>query len=89
MHQARGPQSLRVMQGFLQMAEKHPTAALEKAAGIATHHGAWRLRDLKQLLDQPTNLTQLDFLETHPVIRSLEVYRLLAQEEFHPNHPIA
>jgi hypothetical protein len=47
------------------------------------------LRDLKQLLDQPTNLTQLDFLETHPVIRSLEVYRLLAHEEFHPNHPIA
>jgi hypothetical protein len=31
----------------------------------------------------------LDFLETHPVIRSLEVYRLLAREEFHPNHPIA
>ncbi len=89
MHQARGPQGLRVMQGFLQMAEKHPTAALEKAAGIATHHGAWRLRDLKQLLDQPTNVTQLDFLETHPVIRSLEVYRLLAREEFHPNHPIA
>jgi hypothetical protein len=88
MHQARGPQGLRVMQGFLQMAEKHPTAALEKAAGIATHHGAWRLRDLKQLLDQPAHVTQLDFLETHPVIRSLEVYRLLAREEFHPNNPI-
>jgi hypothetical protein len=88
MHQARGPQGLRVMQGFLQMAEKHSTAALEKAAGIATHHGAWRLRDLKQLLDQPAHVTQLDFLETHPVIRSLEVYRLLAREEFHPNNPI-
>jgi hypothetical protein len=59
---------------------------LEKAAGIATHHGAWRLRDLKQLLDQPAHVTQLDFLETHPVIRSLEVYRLLAREEFHPNN---
>ena len=47
MHQSRGPQSLRVMLGLLQLAEKHPAAELEKAAGIATHHGAWRLRDLK------------------------------------------
>ncbi len=46
MHQTRGPQSLRVMQGLLQLAEKHPAAALEKAAGLATHHGTWRLRDL-------------------------------------------
>jgi len=45
MHQTRGPQSLRVMQGLLQLAEKHPAAELEKAARIATHHGAWRLRE--------------------------------------------
>ncbi|MGH7971308.1 MAG: Mu transposase domain-containing protein, partial [Limisphaerales bacterium] len=46
MHQTRGPQSLRVMLGLLQLAEKHPAAELEKAAGVATHHGTWRLRDL-------------------------------------------
>jgi transposase len=88
MHQARGPQSMRVMQGLLQLAEKHPVTALERAAGIATHHGAWRLQDLKNLLDQPANVTQLDFLETHPVIRSLEAYRLQAEEDFQPNQPI-
>jgi transposase len=82
MHLARGPQSLRVMLGLLQLAEKHPAVGLEKAAGIATHHGAWRLRDLKRLLELPGNVVQLDFLETHPLIRSLEAYRIeLAQPQ--------
>jgi hypothetical protein len=84
MHQARGPQSLRVMLGLLQLAEKHPAAGLEKAAGIATHHGAWRLRDLKRLLELPGNVMQLDFLETHPLIRSLEAYRIELAQPLNP-----
>lgn len=76
MHQTRGPQSLRVMQGLLQLAEKHPVVELEKAAGVATHHGTWRLRDLKRLLALPGNVVQMDFLENHPLIRSLEAYRI-------------
>jgi transposase len=76
MHQTRGPQSLRVMQGLLQLAEKHPAAELEKATRVATHHGTWRLRDLKRLLELPGNVVQMDFLETHPLIRSLDAYRI-------------
>jgi transposase len=87
MHQARGPQGLRVMLGLLQLAGKHPVAALEKAAATATHHGAWRLRDLKRLLDQPGNVVQLDFLETHPLIRSLDAYRIAPPENHPQNHP--
>jgi len=85
MHQTRGPQSLRVMLGLLQLAEKHPTAELEKAASVATHHGAWRLRDLKRLLELPGNVVQLDFLETHPLIRSLDAYRIAPAENLNPN----
>lgn len=55
MQQTRGPQSLRVMQGLLHLAGKHPTGELEKAACVATHHGTWRLRDLKRLLALPGN----------------------------------
>lgn len=36
MHQTRVPQSLRVMLGLLQLAEKHRAAELEKAARVAT-----------------------------------------------------
>lgn len=84
MHQARGPQGLRVMLGLLQLAEKHAVTELEKASGTATHHGAWRLRDLKRLLDQPVNVVQLDFLETHPLIRPLEAYRIGPAGTFNP-----
>ncbi len=85
MHQTRGPQSLRVMQGLLQLAEKHPTTELEKAARMAAHHGAWRLRDLKRLLDLPGNVVQLDFLETHPLIRSLDAYHIEPAPNLNPN----
>jgi hypothetical protein len=85
MHQCRGPQSLRVMLGLLQLAQKHPAAGLEKAAGIATHHGAWRLRDLKRLLELPGNVVQLDFLETHPLIRPLDAYRIAPVENLNPS----
>ena len=84
MHQTRGPQSLRVMLGLLQLAEKHPATELEKAARVATHHGAWRLRDLKRLLALPGNVVQLDFLETHPLIRSLDAYRIEPKQTIHP-----
>jgi len=82
MYQTRGPQGLRVMMGLLQLAEKHPVADLERAAQLATHHGAWRLRDLKRLLEQPANVVQLDFLETHPLIRALDAYRIVPAEDF-------
>jgi len=82
MHQIRGPQGMRVMLGLLQLAEKYPADQLEKAARLAVHHGAWRLRDLKRLLELPANVVQLDFLETHPLIRPLEAYRL--QQDANP-----
>jgi transposase len=85
MQQNRGPQSLRVMQGLLQLAGKHPAVQLEKAASVATHHGTWRLRDLKRLLELPGNVVQLDFLETHPLIRSLDAYRIEPSENLNPN----
>jgi transposase len=85
MHQARGPQGLRVMLGLLQLAEKHPVAELEKASGLATHHGTWRLRDLKRLLELPGNVVQMDFLETHPLIRSLDAYRIEPAQTIDPS----
>ena len=85
MQQNRDPQSLRVMLGLLHLAQKHPAADLEKAAGSALHHGAWRLRDLKRLLELPGNVVQLDFLQAHPLIRPLEAYRIAPASRHHHN----
>jgi hypothetical protein len=75
------------MLGLLHLAEKHPVGALERAAQTATHHQAWRLRDLKRLIEQPANVLQLQFLETHPLIRPLEAYRLPLPPQPQPQTP--
>jgi hypothetical protein len=75
MVQQRGPIGTRVLHGLLALAQKHPVKALEQASQQALHHGTWRLRDLRTLLEQAIPLPQLDFLETHPLIRNLDTYR--------------
>lgn len=75
MVQQRGPIGTRVLHGLLSLAQKHPVKELEQAAQKALHHGTWRLRDLRTLLEQVPPSPQLDFLETHPLIRNLDTYR--------------
>jgi transposase len=85
MAQQRGPIGTRVLHGLLSLAQKHPVKALENAAQKALHHGAWRLRDLRALLEAATPTPQLDFLETHPLIRSLDTYRDFVPDCFAPS----
>jgi len=84
MFKDRGPQAIRVLQGLLSLAEKHPVTELERACQQAIEYGAWRLRDLRQLLDRP-GCPQLTFLETHPLIRDLEAYNNLVPVCFDPS----
>jgi transposase len=84
MVQQRGPIGIRVLHGLLSLAGKHPVAALEAAAEKALHHGTWRLRDLRTLLERAGPSPQLDFLETHPLIRSLDAYEALTPDCFNP-----
>jgi transposase len=84
MIEQRGPIGTRVLHGLLSLAGKHPVAALEAAAEKALHHGTWRLRDLRLLLDRVGPSPQLDFLETHPLIRSLDAYEALTPDCFNP-----
>ncbi len=74
LYQQRGPESLRVLQGLLALAEKHPAPQLDQACQLALTHEAWHLRDLRELLAQPVAQEQFAFIETHPLIRGLEAY---------------
>ena len=71
---ARGIQGIRVLQGLLSMAGKHPVQAIDNACELALTHGAYRLRTLRRLMKQPTRQEQLDFIEAHPLIREMEEY---------------
>ena len=76
MLQNRGPYQLRVLQGLLQLARQHPCDRIERAAGIALHRGAFRLRDLRRLAEEGEAVVQVDILQVHPLIRDLQAYRL-------------
>ena len=82
MIQQRGPIGTRVLHGLLALAQKHPVKALEQAAQKALHHGTWRLKDLRLLMEQTQPMPQLDFLETHPLIRPLNEYTSLTPDCF-------
>ena len=76
MHRHRGIEGIRVLQGLIALARKTPTESLERAAAKALQRAAWRLGDIKQALAEPANVVQVDFLETHPLIRDMEAYRI-------------
>jgi hypothetical protein len=80
----RGPLAIRVLQGLLALAEKHPVAQLERACRQAVEYGAWRLHDLRALLNQAP-AQQLTFLEKHPLIRDLEAYGKIVPVCFAPS----
>lgn len=72
----RGVYGLRALQGVVGLAKQHPVAALEAAADTARRRGVWRLKDLRRLLTAGDNVVQVDFLDTHPLIRPLTAYSL-------------
>lgn len=92
LYQQRGAESLRVLQGLLALAEKHPARQLDQACQLALTHGAWHLRDLRELLVRPVAQEQFGFIETHPLIRDLQAYENLVPVCFSPapeNNPNA
>ena len=50
MLQQRGLQGVRVLQGLLSLAGRHPTLAVDQACEIAQTHGAYRLRTIRELI---------------------------------------
>ncbi len=72
----RGPEGMRVLQGLLALAREHPVDQLEHACERAVHHGLWRLREVRRLLQNHATVVQVDFLQAHPLIRDLNHYKL-------------
>lgn len=70
----RGAPGIRVLQGLVQMAGKHSCRNLEQACKRALSHGAYRLGDLRRLMEQPTEQATLSFMENHPLIRDMREY---------------
>ncbi len=83
MYAQRGPTGIRVLQGLLSMVEAHAPGKIERACARALEFGAWRLRDLRALLDAQPPQIQFHFVAEHPLIRPLADYAALSPDCFH------
>jgi len=83
MLQARGVEGVRVLVGLLALARRHPGLDLNPACQIALSHQAYRLRAIRELLQEPDaggEQTSFEFLESHPIIRELHEYDALVRD---------
>jgi transposase len=79
----RGPTGIRTLQGLRQLSSKHSAHKLDEACAQALSHGAYRLRDLRRLLEQPSRQQTLPFMDNHPLIRDMREYTAFL-EQLHP-----
>jgi transposase len=79
----RGIEGVRVLMGLLSLANRHPGDRIEQACEVASTHGAYRLRTIRELIKrQGDRQEQFAFIEEHPIIRSLSDYGALAHTAF-------
>jgi transposase len=83
MVQHRGIEGVRVLMGLLSLAKRHRSEQIEQACEIALTHGAYRLRTIRELVKrQGQRQEQFEFIEEHPIIRSLSDYGELVHTAF-------
>jgi len=83
--QQRGIHGVRVVMGLVSLTHRHPARMIEQACQAAQSHGAYRLRDIRNLLkrSEPPELQQhFEFAAEHPLIRSLADYSNLVHLAF-------
>lgn len=87
MLKGRGIEGVRVLVGLLALSRKHLSSTIERACEQASRHGKYRLRELRALLQQPTEQIQMEFMEEHPVIRGMHDYGVLVDVSFREGNP--
>ena len=88
--EARGVEAVRVLIGLLSLAGRHPAAAIERACGTASSHGAYQLRTVRALIDRDAPRQEtMPFMSEHPMIRPLSDYGRFVHEAFPQKEDIA
>ena len=80
----RGIEGVRVLQGFICLARKYPARAINQASKSALAAGMFRLRPLRELIKRNSDQEQLEFADSHPIIRPLSEYQELITVSFKP-----
>jgi hypothetical protein len=73
----RGIEGIRVLQGFVGLAKKHPAEVINRASRIALTGGLFRLRPVRELCKRLGRTEEPKFRDHHPIIRPLSEYQQL------------
>ncbi len=77
----RGIEALRSLMGLVGLSERHSFGAINQACARAVAKAAWRLRDVRALIDSSEAQTQLSFAQHHPRIRPLSEYGVFIKSQ--------
>ena len=89
MLQNRGIEGVRVLMGLLSLTNKHSRQAVEHACQAAHSHGAYRLRSLRQLIEQQNPpAIQQSFIQQHAIIRDLGDYGQFVRQAITQQQPL-
>jgi transposase len=78
----RGIEGVRVLQGFIHLTKNYPARVINRASKIALEAGMFKLRPLRELIRRNADQTELEFAETHPIIRPLSEYQEIMTVSF-------
>ena len=81
--QRKGPLGVRSIMGLIGLCDHHSFKTVNDACASALSRGAWRLRDVRALLEQRQRevQTHLSFAQSHPLIRNLAEYGLFIESK--------
>jgi transposase len=83
MIRTRGVEGVRVLQGLLSLAGRHPSPAIERACEVATSYGAYHLRTIRSLIKrQAPKQEVMLFMSDHPMIRPMSEYGQFVHDAF-------
>jgi transposase len=82
--QQRGVASVRILQGLLALARRHPADLLDAACRRALSYGQLHIQDVRHHLDAPDAQQDFEFMHTHPVIRDMDAYGQFVEQHAHP-----
>jgi transposase len=84
----RGIEGIRTVIGLLALADRQPCPLIDKACEIAVSYGAYHLKNVRRLIDQKAaKQEQMEFMQEHPIIRSMDVYGELVRKAFREPPP--
>lgn len=81
--QQRGIEGMRSLMGLLNLSRRHAADAIEQACETACTHGAYRLQSISKLIGRRSDRQeQFEFIDEHPIIRSLAEYGQMVHTAF-------